>query len=148
MNNGCSNNSYNYLLTACIHWRFKLSARSIIGYCDVTNRRSLATAAYIQSGERMHWRERQNQMEPAIVSKWGFLAFVLPVLKGRNGYRVIIRIETGTPRLNTLASARIRGPKHDTRCEWPVLILQFNPSNVSPVCMLHPNLVITVNEDC
>ena len=34
-------------------------------------------------------------MAPATVSKQGFLALVLCVLKGRNEYRVIIRIETG-----------------------------------------------------
>ena len=144
-----SNNRDNYPLTACIHWGFKLSVRSILGYCDAINRRSLATwCACIQSREGMHWRERQNQMAPGIVSKRGFGAFVLWVLKGRNMYRVIIRIETGhsnpvscfgpriralaryftsaTPRWNALASALILGPEHDTslRFEWPVLILQ------------------------
>ena len=138
MHNRRPNNLHNHPLTACIHWGFKLSMRSTIGYCDVTNRRCLAKGACIQSGEGVHWRERHNQMAPAIVRKQGFLALVLWVLKERDGYRVIIRIETGHsnilscfgPRIRalaryfTLANALIFGPKHDTRFERPVLILQ------------------------
>ena len=92
-----------------------------------------------------------------IVSKRGFLALVLWVLKGRNGCRVIIRIETGHsnlvscfgPRIRalaryftsaftsekyTLASALILGPNHDTRFEWPVLILQSSRPRCHVAC--------------
>ena len=47
-------------------------------------------------------------MAPAIVSKRGFLALVLWVLKGRTGYRVIIRIETGHSNLVSCFGPRIR----------------------------------------
>ena len=47
-------------------------------------------------------------MAPVIVSKWGFLALVLWVLKGRNGCRVIIRIETGHSNLVSCFGPRIR----------------------------------------
>ena len=102
------NNSHNYPLTACIHWGFKLSVRSKIGYCDVINRRSLATGAYIQSWEGLHWRQRQNEMAPAVVNKRGFLALVLWVSMGKNGCRVIIRIETGHSNLVSCFCPRIR----------------------------------------
>ena len=101
------NNSHYYPLTACIHWGFKLSVRSKIGYCDVTNRPSLATGACIQSWEGVHGRSRQNQMAPAIVSKRGYLPLFSWVLKGRNGYRVIIRIETGHSNLVSCFGPRI-----------------------------------------
>ena len=79
-----------------------------MGYCDVINRRSLATGACIHSWEGVHWWKRQNQMAPVIVSKRGFLALVLWVLKGRNGCRVIIRIETGHSNLVSCFGSRIR----------------------------------------
>ena len=44
-------------------------------------------------------------MAPAIISKRGFLSLVL---KGRNGYRVIIRIETGHSNLVSGFGSRIR----------------------------------------
>ena len=47
-------------------------------------------------------------MAPVIVSKRGFLALVLWVLKGRNGCRVIIRIETGHSNLVSCFGPRIR----------------------------------------
>ena len=47
-------------------------------------------------------------MAPAIVTKRGFLALVLWVLKGRNGYRVIIMIETGHSNLMSCFGPRIR----------------------------------------
>ena len=47
-------------------------------------------------------------MAPAIVSKRGFSALVLLVSKGRNGYRVIIRIETGLSNLVSCFGLRIR----------------------------------------
>ena len=47
-------------------------------------------------------------MVPAIVSKRGFLALILLVLKARNGYRVIIRIETGHSNLVSCFGPRIR----------------------------------------
>ena len=47
-------------------------------------------------------------MAPAIESKRGFLALVLWVLKGRNEYRVIIRIETGHSNLVSCFGPRIR----------------------------------------
>ena len=47
-------------------------------------------------------------MAPAIVSKQGFLTLVFRVLKGRNGYRVIIRIETGHSNLVSCFGPRIR----------------------------------------
>ena len=56
-------------------------------------------------------------MAPVIVSKRGILELVLWVLKGRNGCRVIIRIETGHsnlvscfgPRMRALAKVFYRG---------------------------------------
>ena len=47
-------------------------------------------------------------MAPVIVSKRGFLALVLWVLKGRNGSRVIIRIMTGHSNLVSCFVPRIR----------------------------------------
>ena len=47
-------------------------------------------------------------MAPVIVSKRGFLALVLWVLKGMNGCRVIIRIETGHSNLVSCFGPRIR----------------------------------------
>ena len=46
-------------------------------------------------------------MTPVIVSKQGFFALVLWVLKGWNGYRVIIRIETGHSNLVSCFGPRI-----------------------------------------
>ena len=144
MHKSRSNNTHNYPLTDCIHQGFKLSVLSITGYCDVINRRSLAARACIERGENVYWWERQNQMAPAIASKRGFLTLVLWVLKGRNGYRVIIRIEIGHSNLLSCFGPRIwalarcftwplprlkhlskRPPKHNTRFEWPVLILHI-----------------------
>ena len=47
-------------------------------------------------------------MAPVVVSKRGFLALVLWILKGRNGCRVIIRIETGHSNLVSCFGPRIR----------------------------------------
>ena len=47
-------------------------------------------------------------MAPAIVSKQRFLALNLGVLKGRNWYRVVIRIETGHSNLVLCFGSRIR----------------------------------------
>ena len=85
-------------------------------------------------------------MAPVIVSKRGFLALVLWVLKERNGCRVIIRIETGHSNLVSCFGPRIRAlaryftsafasvkylsqrphPRAKTwhKIWWPVLILQ------------------------
>ena len=82
--------------------------RSKIGYRDVINRCSLATCGCIHSWEGVHWWWRQNQMASVIVSKRGFLALILWVLKGRNGCRVIIRIETGHSNLVSCFGPRIR----------------------------------------
>ena len=81
---------------------------SKIGCRDVINRRSLATGGCIHSREGVHWRYRQNQMAAVIVSKWGSLALVLRVLKGKNGCRVIFRIETGHSNLVSCFGPRIR----------------------------------------
>ena len=170
MHNRRPNNSHNYPLTACIHWRFKLSVRSKIGYCDVINQRSLATGACIQSWEGVHWRWQQYQMAPAIVSKRGFLALVLWVLKGRNWYRVIIRIETGHSNLVSYFGPRMRAlaryftsafasvkylsqrphprAKHDTRFEWPVLILQLSNLSMIYTCRVLGWLGLLVKALC
>ena len=55
-----------------------------------------------------YWRERQNPMAPAVVSKRGFLALVLWVMKGGNGYRFIIRIETYLSNLVSCFGPRMR----------------------------------------
>ena len=47
-------------------------------------------------------------MAPAVVSKRGFLSLVLWVSMGRNGCRVIIRIETGHSNLVSCFGPRIR----------------------------------------
>ena len=104
MHNWCPNNSHNYPLTACIPWGFKLSVRS---NCPWRHQSALLSNRCVHSklgGRAVAVTAESNGVGDRKETR--FLA-VLRVLNGRNGYRVIIRIETGHSNLVSCFGPRI-----------------------------------------